>query len=320
MSDELDLVALYRTMQLIRTFEETALALRLEDRIYGTMHPYVGQESIAAGVIQALGEQDRLVSNHRGHGHLIARGADPGRMMAELLGRVDGYCRGKGGSMHIADFSIGVLGANGIVGAGLPLAAGSALAAQVLGDDAVTVGFFGDGATGEGAFHEALNLSALERLPVVWVCENNQYADRTPAAASLPTNNVAGYGHGYGIPSETVDGTDVVAVAEAAGRAVARARRGEGPTLLEYRVFRFGVHAQRGVPIADPRPADERDRWRERDPLLLLAARIVQRGDATEDLLGRVRDEVRQLIDEAVAFAEASPFPDPAEAFEGVFA
>ena len=318
--EDLDSLELYRVMLTIRRFEETALSLRLEGRIYGTMHPYVGQEAIAAGVSAALRPGDRIVSNHRGHGHLISRGADLGRMMAELFGRRDGYSRGKGGSMHIADFDLGILGANGIVGAGLPIAVGSGLAAQILGDESVTVAFFGDGATGEGTFHEALNIAALEKLPVVWVCENNQYADRTRASAELPTGDVVSFAGGYGIPGVVVDGTDVAAVRAAAGEAIGRARNGEGPSLVECRAFRHGVHAQRGTPIQDLRPADERSAWLARDPLALIEGELIAADATNAAAVQRIAADVEEAIEAAVAFAERSPFPSPDEALTGVFA
>src|SRR5438477_2804832 len=238
-----ELLAMYRQMVLIRRFDELAMELRLEGRIYGVVHPYIGEEAIAVGVCANLEPTDRLTSTHRGHGHCIAKGADIKRMMAELFGRRDGYCRGKGGSMHIADFDVGMLGANGIVGAGFPIAAGAALAAQFDGNSAVAVGFFGDGATGAGAFHEALNIASLWKLPVIYVCENNQYAVDTPIAAGLATTDVATFAHAYGLPGVAVDGNDIVAVYEAARTAVERARAGEGPSLLECKIFRRSVHA-----------------------------------------------------------------------------
>src|ERR1700736_5248217 len=217
-------IEMYRQMVLIRHFEELALKLRLDDRIHGVVHPYSGQEAIAVGVCANLRTTDRIVSNHRGHGHCIAKGADIKRMMAELFGRRTGYCKGKGGSMHIADFDVGMLGANGIVGAGLPITAGAGVAAQLEGSDAVAVGFFGDGATGEGPFHEALNIASLLKLPVVWVCENNQYAADTPVGAGLAAPNVADLAAGYAMPGYVVDGNDVLAVYAATHEAVQRAR------------------------------------------------------------------------------------------------
>src|SRR3954451_23300621 len=226
-------IEMYRQMVLIRHFEELAIRLRLDDRIHGVVHPYVGQEAIAVGICANLRVTDRIVSNHRGHGHCIAKGADVNRMMAELFGRRDGYCKGKGGSMHIADFDVGMLGANGIVGARLALTAGAGVAAQLEGSDAVAVGFFGDGATGEGPFHESLNIAALWKLPVIWVCENNQYAVETPVASGLGAEKVADLAGWHGPPGYVIDGNDVLAVSAAANEAVRRARAGEGPTLLE---------------------------------------------------------------------------------------
>src|SRR2546428_334820 len=201
-------VEMYRQMVLIRHFEELALKLRQEGLIHAVDHSYSGQEAIAVGVCANLRTTDRIVSNHRGHGHCIAKGADIGRMMAELFGRRDGYCKGKGGSMHIADFDVGMLGANGIVGAGLPITAGAGVAAQFEGQGGVAVGFFGDGAAGEGPFHEALNIAALWKLPVVWVCENNAFAVETPVGSALAADNVADLAAGYKMPGYVIDGND----------------------------------------------------------------------------------------------------------------
>src|SRR5438093_9113399 len=236
--DKPQVTQMLRAMILIREFDELAIQLRVAGKIYGAVHPYVGQEAVAVGVCSSLTVSDRVTSTHRGHGHCIAKGADIRRMMAELFGRVDGYCKGKGGSMHIADFDAGMLGANGIVGAGLPIAAGAGVAAQLEGSNAVAVGFFGDGATGEGPFHESLNIASLLKLPVVWVCENNQYAADTPVGAGLSARNVADLAAGYQMPGYVVDGNDVLAVYEATNKAVRRARTGQGPTLLECQTWR----------------------------------------------------------------------------------
>jgi pyruvate dehydrogenase E1 component alpha subunit len=312
--------ALLRTMVLIRRFDETALSLRLAGQIYGVMHPYIGQEAVATGVCATLGPADRVVSNHRGHGHCIARGADPRRMMAELFGRRDGFCHGRGGSMHIADFEIGMLGANGIVAAGLPIAAGSALVSKLSGSGGVTVCFFGDGAAGEGAFHEALNISAVWKLPVVWICENNQYASETPPRKSLASGDVASFAPGYGMPGETVDGNDVLAVRDAAERFVRHARDGLGPALIECKTFRMGVHAQRGAPINEKRAVTELDAWRMRDPIEHFVSFATARGLVDAQEIQDIRDSVEQTLAGAVEYANASPFPDPADALEGVFA
>jgi pyruvate dehydrogenase E1 component alpha subunit len=313
-------VELYRQMLLIRRFEERALDLRRDGRIYGVVHPYIGEEAIAVGVCANLRVSDRIVSNHRGHGHCIAKGADIKRMMAELFGRRDGYCKGKGGSMHIADFDVGMLGANGIVGGGLPITAGAGLAAQFEGRGDVAVGFFGDGATGEGPFHESLNISAIWKLPVIWVCENNGYAVETPIETALAADNVADLAAGYKIPAQIVDGNDVEAVAEAARVAVARARAGEGPTLLECKTWRRGSHAQREIPPPERRPADRIEHWVSRDPLDAFEQRLAERGLLDTALLAEIRQSIDRALEEAVDFAEASPFPDPEDALADVFA
>jgi TPP-dependent pyruvate/acetoin dehydrogenase alpha subunit len=311
---------MYRQMVLIRHFEELALILRNDGRIHGVVHPYSGQEAIAVGVCASLRLSDRIVSNHRGHGHCIAKGADIKRMMAELFGRRDGYCKGKGGSMHIADFDAGMLGANGIVGAGLPIAAGAAVAAQLEGSDAVAVGFFGDGATGEGPFHESLNIAALLKLPVLWVCENNQYAADTPIESGLAARNVADLAAGYGMPGHTVDGNDVLSVFTAAREAVRRARAGDGPTLLECKTWRRHVHAQREVPPPDRRPSELRVQWEARDPIPAFETYLKTRGILTADQMADIGLSIDQDLTEAVAFADASPYPAPEEALDDVFA
>ena len=313
-------VELLRQMVLIRRFDELAMELRLADRIYGVVHPYVGQEAIAVGVCANLRPTDRIVSNHRGHGHCIAKGADIRRMMAELFGRRDGYCKGKGGSMHIADFDVGMLGANGIVGAGLPITAGAGLAAQLEGGDNVAVGFFGDGATGEGPFHESLNIASLWKLPIVWVCENNQYAVDTPVERGLAARDVADLAAGYDMPGVIVDGNDVVAVYEATRAAVERARAGNGPTLLECKTWRRNQHALRDVVTPDRRPPEQIAAWAARDPIESFERRLLGDGILTADQIADLRQSMEQDLADAVDFAEASPFPAPEEALEDVFA
>jgi acetoin:2,6-dichlorophenolindophenol oxidoreductase subunit alpha len=313
-------VEMYRQMVLIRHFEELALRLNHDGLIHGPVHPYSGQEAIAVGVCANLRRTDRIVSNHRGHGHCIAKGADIKRMMAELFGRRDGYCKGKGGSMHIADFDAGMLGANGIVGAGLPIAAGAAVAAQLEGSDAVAIGFFGDGATGEGPFHEALNIAALLKLPVVWVCENNQYASDTPIDNSLSARNVADLAAGYDMPGQVVDGNDVLAVYAATREVVQRARAGGGPSLLECKTWRHHSHAQRKTPLADRRPAELSAFWATRDPIPAFEAYLQASGILTADQMADIGQSVDCDLSDAVAFAHASPYPAPEEALEDVFA
>jgi pyruvate dehydrogenase E1 component alpha subunit len=307
-------------MILIRRFDELALEARLQEQVFGTMHPYIGQEAIAVGICSALDATDRLVSNHRGHGHCIAKGADPKRMMAELFGRSSGYCRGKGGSMHIADFEVGMLGANGIVGAGMPLAAGSALAALLEGSDRVTVAFFGDGATGQGVFHEALNFSSIWHLPVVWVCENNNYADGSRLDEMLSTTEVSRLAAGHGIAAAAVNGNDLLAVAQAAREAVSRARTGGGATFIEAKTYRWGVHSQRGVRLAEKRPQAEVDAWRARDPIAEFDRVMLAAGAIDAKARASIVAGVDATLQEAVAFAESSPFPSPEDALTDLWA
>lgn len=312
-----ELLALYRTMVLIRTFEERIIGLRVEGHIHGVIHPYIGEEAVAVGVCAALAPSDRIVSTHRGHGHCIAKGARLDKMMAELFGRVDGYCLGKGGSMHIAAFDIGMLGANGIVGGGLPIACGAALAAQMDGSDVVTVGFFGDGATGEGSFHESLNISALWKLPVIWVAENNGFASDTPIEGTIAVTDIASFAPAYGMPGFVVDGNDVSAVRAAAADAVTRARSGAGPTLIEAKTFRRRMHAMREVVPHDGRPPDVLARWDARDPLVLARAELRRQG-LTESELEAVDTDSIGLVNAAVEFAHASPYPQAESALSGM--
>jgi TPP-dependent pyruvate/acetoin dehydrogenase alpha subunit len=315
-----DPIELLRKMIMIREFDELAIKLRTAGRIYGTVHPYVGEEAIAVGVCANLTNADRVTSTHRGHGHCIAKGADVKRMMAELFGRIDGYCKGKGGSMHIADFAVGMLGANGIVGGGLPIATGAALAAQIEGKGNVAVCFFGDGATAEGEFHEALNISSVWKLPIVFVCENNQYAANNAVAVQHPVPDLSVRAGAYGLPGLTVDGNDVIRVSEAAREAIERARRGEGPTLLECKSYRWHFHAMRAAPPPETRPAAEIAQWKQRDPIARLAGDLIARRVMTESDLGVIHRQVHVALEEAVAFADASPFPDPKDILADMFA
>ncbi len=319
-SNTLDPIGMLRKMILIREFDELAIKLRTGGKIYGTVHPYVGQEAVAVGVCANLTNADRVTSTHRGHGHCIAKGADIKRMMAELFGRVDGYCKGKGGSMHIADFAVGMLGANGIVGGGLPLATGAALAAQLDGKGNVAVCFFGDGAVTEGEFHEALNISSVWKLPIVFVCENNQYAANNAVAVQHPITDVAVRAGSYGMPGLTIDGNDVLAVREAARIAIERARQGNGPTLLECKTYRWYFHAMRAAPPPETRPAEEIAGWKERDPIARLAADLIARRVISESDVGGLQWQVHADLQQAVAFADASPFPDPKDILVDMYA
>ena len=314
------LARMLRTMILIREFDERAIALRVAGKIYGAVHPYVGQEAVAVGVCSILTVRDRVTSTHRGHGHCIAKGADIRRMMAELFGRVDGYCKGRGGSMHIADFSVGMLGANGIVGGGLPIACGAALAAQLEGRGDVTVCFFGDGAAAEGEFHEALNIASVWKLPIVFACENNQYAANNAVGVQHPRADIAAHAAAYAMPGVIVDGNDVLEVEAATREAVTRARRGDGPSLLECKTYRWRFHAMRATPPPETRPADEIAAWKARDPIARLERHVLGRGLLSADEISEMRKRVTADLDAAVAFAEQSPFPDPKDLLVGMFA
>jgi len=312
-----ELIDMYRQMLTIRRFEERVVDEYHKNQIPGVVHSYIGQEAIAVGVCANLRPDDRIVSTHRGHGHCIAKGADLNRMMAELYGKSTGYCKGKGGAMHIADFSIGMLGANGIVGAGLPIATGAALAAQLEGGDRVAVCFFGDGACHEGEFHESLNLAAIWQLPILYVCENNLYGANTAAAYAIPLNDIAERASAYAMPGVIVDGNDVVAVYKAAQRAVTTARKGGGPTLLECKTYRWRAHFE-GHQV-DLRPADQIKSWKKKCPLAGFKHRLLDEGILAAHDLDEIDHQVCNQIEKAVEFARESPFPDPAEALDGIF-
>ncbi len=301
-------------MRLIRSFEECALALVKSGDIVGGIHPYIGEEAVAVGVCAALRDDDLITSTHRGHGHVLAKGADPGRMLAELCGRATGLNRGRGGSMHAADISLGILGANAIVGAAAPIAAGAAWAAKRSGADRVVVTFFGDGALNQGVLLEAMNLAALWRLPVLFVCENNGYATTMPVAVAV-AGSAPGRAAGFGIPADTVDGMDVQIVRDAAERAVTALRAGAGPALLECLTYRFGPHHTIELKMKTSyRTEAEIEQWRQRDPLEIEGARIPQ---ADRDQLDT---EIAELIIKAQEFAITSPFPDPAGALDYLYA
>jgi TPP-dependent pyruvate/acetoin dehydrogenase alpha subunit len=308
-----------RSMQKIRRFEERASDDFRSGVIYGVVHCYIGEEAIAVGVCTALNADDQIISTHRGHGHCIAKGADMKRMMAELYGKETGYCKGKGGSMHIADFSVGMLGANGIVAGGIPIVTGAALAAQLEGKDRVAVSFFGDGASNAGPFHESINIAATWKLPILYVCENNLWASNTAAADTLALGDVAARAAGYGIPGVVVDGNDVLEVYEVAATAVSRARAGKGPTLIECKTYRWRMHTERPGQ-ADRRPQEEIDPWLQKDPINRLVTELMEQGILNEGAWQKIDDEILAAIEGAVKFAEESPFPNVETAVEDVFA
>ncbi len=313
------LLWMYRTLLRIRAFDERIVRLFNQGKIAGALHSYVGEEAVATGVCANLRPDDYIVSTHRGHGHLLAKGGEMRRMMAELYGRVDGYCRGKGGSMHITDVSLGILGANGIVGAGLPIAAGAGTAIRLKGGDQVVACFFGDGAANTGAFHEGLNLAATWNLPVLFVCENNGYAQFTPQRMHARVPDLFVRAEGYGIPGASVDGNDVLAVSEAASAAVERARRGGGPSLIEAKTFRWYGHAINNPASNLGRDQAEIDAWKARDPIPRFERQLLDRGLATQADLDAMRAEVLQELEESIAFAEASPLAAPESALEDVY-
>lgn len=308
---------LLRRMILIRRFEERAARLRAKGLVPGFLHPYIGQEAVAVGVCDALGPNDVLTSTHRGHGHMLARGADPARMYGELFARTTGYNRGKGGSLHMIDKDLGFLGANGIVGAGIPLATGAALQLKRAGSDGVAVTFFGDGASNQGAFHESLNLAALWALPVLFVCENNLYGEFTRQDKHQLVTDIADRAASYGMVGVVVDGNDVEAVAAAAAAAVDRARAGQGPTLLEAKTYRHRGHFEGDM--ARYRPQEEVDEWMARDPIPLYQTRLTGEFGASADDIEQVRAAVESQLDDAAAWAEQQPHPTESESTEDVY-
>lgn len=319
--DKNKMVEMYTKMLTIRRFEERMLEQQAAGALPGGVHTYIGEEAVAVGICAHLRSDDYITSTHRGHGHIIAKGGEAKLMMAELFGKKTGYCKGKGGSMHIADFSIGILGANGIVGGGIPIATGAGLAAKLRGSDQVAVCFFGDGAASQGTFHEAVNLAAVWKLPVVYVCENNKYAVTTPATKVISVEDIADRGAAYGIPGVTVDAQDVMAVYEVAEEAVKRAREGGGPSLLECKTYRFMGHMGAADPVGDGyRTQEELEEWRRRDPISIFAASLLQRDLLTSEDATGIDAKIKAELDEAVAFAEQSPLPAPEEALEDLFA
>ena len=311
------LLQMYERMVQIRTFEDAAGKNFAAGLVPGFVHLYAGEEAVAVGVCSHLSDNDFITSTHRGHGHCIAKGVEIGGMVSELMGKATGVCKGKGGSMHIADVGKGMLGANGIVGGGIPLACGAALTAKTLATGGVAVCFFGDGASNQGTFHEGLNLAAIWNLPVVFVCENNGYAEATPVAYHCAATDIANRAGSYEIPGVVVDGLDLFAVHEAAGEAIARARWGEGPTLIEAKTYRFYGHFQ-GDTITY-RTDEEVLRYRERDPIAGLKKYLKDHDIATEADLDEIDSRVVADLDNAWEAAQAAPFPAPEEALTDVY-
>jgi len=310
---------LHRRMVRIRLFEQQAGTLMEQGVVPGFLHLYTGQEAVAAGACSVLTSADQITSTHRGHGHAVAKGATFRRMFAELYGRVDGYCLGRGGSMHINDLSIGMLGANGIVGAGLPIALGSAFASVYKGEDSIAMTFFGDGASNIGAFHESMNLAAVWNLPVVFVCENNGYAEYTAQSHHMRLENVADRAAAYGMPGVICDGMDAMSVRETCREAVERARAGGGPTLVEAKTYRYFDHQGiKGLRVPY-RTQEEIDEWKARDAIDLIELRIIEAGLGSRETLEAVWAETHADIADAMTFAENSPHPDPADIYLNVY-
>jgi pyruvate dehydrogenase E1 component alpha subunit len=313
-----DLLGMYRCMVRIRAFEERIYTEWQAGEVPGEVHLYSGEEAVATGVAAHLREEDFIISTHRGHGHVLAKGGDSAKMMAEVFGRVGGYCRGKGGTMHMADASKGILGTNGIVGASLPIATGVGLYCQYMDTDLVSVCFFGDGASNRGTFHESLDLASVWRLPVVYVCENNYYGMSTSVEEHINIKDIADRGASYGIPGVVVDGNDVVAVSGAAAEAIARAREGGGPTLIECKTWRHHGHF-----TADPahyRDPQEHDEQLRNDPITRCATFLLAEKFATQEDLDAIQRDALAEMDRAVEFAKNSPWPSEDELVAGLFA
>jgi TPP-dependent pyruvate/acetoin dehydrogenase alpha subunit len=318
MANKKELIDIYRKMVRIRLFEERVVKEFTTGNIPGFVHVYSGEEAVAVGACANLRADDYITSTHRGHGHVIAKGGKTDRMMAELYGKKTGYNKGKGGSMHIAEVDIGILGADAIVGGGIPVAGGAALSAKMRETDQVAICFLGDGASNTSRFHEGVNLASIWKLPVVYVIENNVYAETTPVSYAMNIPHIADRATAYGIPGVTVDGNDVMAVYEAVGEAVARARKGEGPTLVECKTCRHHGHFEGDTITYITK--EEMAECKKKDPIPRFRKKLIEMGVVTEKEADKIDQEVADEINEAVKFAEESPFPAPEEALEDVYA
>ena len=316
------LMLMLRRMMTIRRFDETVKELVKVAELVGAAHLYIGEEAVAVGACAALRDDDYITGNHRSHGHPIAKGGDIKKGMAELFGKSTGYCKGKGGSMHMADFSIGILGESGIVASALPVGVGAALGSKMQGTDRVVVTFFGDGASNQGACHEAMNLAAIWKLPAIFLCENNQYDVVTHFRDEIPTENISDRAVAYNMPGVLVDGQDVLAMYEATKQAVARARGGEGPSFLEASTYRYEEHAEgleRILPVPY-RTEEEVESWRKRDPIDLHKKTLLEQKIATQEEIDQVQQDVASAVEEAVEFARNSPYPEPADVYDHLYA
>lgn len=316
------LMQMLRRMWMIRNFELKVIEVHSAGEFTGAAHPYIGEEAVAVGACAALNDTDYIAGNHRSHGHPIAKGGRVDKAMAELYGRVDGYCKGKGGSMHLADFSIGILGESGILGSSVPVAVGAALAAKIRDENFVSLVFFGDGASNQGALHESMNLASIWSLPVIFVCENNQYAVTTSYATTVSVEHVSDRASAYNMPGLLIDGQDAIAMYEATVEAVRRARAGEGPTLIEGLTYRFEEHSLGlgRVRRGEYRTEEEIDSWRQRDPIVIHEDRLISQGIASREECDAVNAETQQEVDRAVDFARNSPFPEEADLYEDMWA
>ena len=311
-----------RRMMLIRKFDETVKDLVQSAELVGMAHCYIGEEAVAVGACTALRDEDYITGNHRSHGHPISKGGEVRRAMAELLGKATGYCKGKGGSMHLADFDIGILGESGIVASALPVAVGAAMGSKMQNTDRVVISFFGDGASNQGACHEAMNLASIWKLPVIFLCENNQYAVTTSFKETVSTENVSDRATAYNMPGVLVDGQDVMAMHEATVHAVQRARAGEGPTLLEAKTYRYEDHSE-GLNriLREPyRTEEEIEFWRQRDPIDIHSKWLLENDVASQEEIDKVQNDVYEAIGDALQFARESPYPDEADLFTDLFA
>ena len=319
--DKKTLLQMYRNMLRIRYFEERLAEESAQGNIPGLLHLYVGEEAVAVGACTPLSKEDYITSTHRGHGHCIAKGGDLGRMMAELFAKETGYCKGRGGSMHIAAPEIGIVGCSAIAGAGIPIAAGVGLSIKMRGSSQVCVSFFGDGASNTGAFHEGMNMAAVWKLPVIYVLENNMYAISVASARSTKLKNISERASAYGMASAVADGMDVLSVYQAVSEAAARARRGEGPTIVECKTYRFRGHHE-GDPKKGElyRTKNEMDEWEKRDAIRRLSDKIVTENKATQAELDGIKQEVLKEVADAVEFAKKSPSPKPEDASAYLFA
>ena len=315
------LLSMLSKMWRIRHFEHAARKCHESGEIVGSLHSYDGQEGVAVGACAALRDTDYIAGNHRSHGHPLAKGGDVNKAMAEIFGKKTGYCKGKGGSMHLADFSVGILGESGIVASSVPITVGAGLAAKIRGEDFVSLVFFGDGASNQGACHESMNLASLWKLPVIFVCENNQFAVTTSYKDSVSVENISDRASAYNMPGLTIDGQDVMAMYEATNEAVIRARNGEGPTLIEGLTYRYYDHSLglAAVRRIEYRTDEDIQKWRERDPIILLKDTLISQNIATQEECDSIENEEKENIVKALEFARKSPYPEPEELYEDMW-